>query len=113
MSFALGETVVVSRRSGATQDADGNDVDVFTDTEYKGVSIGPGTTLEVNDAQNLITSEIHAIFQPGISLTGSDKIRVTTGPYIGTYPIDGLPKHYRSPFTGLSATDAILKGATG
>lgn len=111
--WAFGETVTVRRQSSVTQDADGNDVPMFTNTEHKGVAISPSTTVELLDGQNLVVTELHAIWQPGIPLKAEDQVDIETGLNAGTYYVDGDPKQYRSPMTSTSVTDAKLKNERG
>lgn len=113
MGFAFGEEVVVHRRSGTTQDVDGNDVDTFTPEPYDGVGIGPGVSIELAQGQSLVTDELHAYFKPAILLNERDRVEVLTGPNAGSYDVDGRPKHYRSPLTGNSGTDAKLLQVKG
>lgn len=113
MVWAFGERVTVKRRSGVTQDGDGNDIDAYTPEDYPGVAVGPGTMTLGDQGQHLTIDGLHAYFKPSIALTDVDQIDVLTGPYVGLYDMDGEPKHYHSPFTGSSVTDAKIKKADG
>lgn len=113
MGWAFGETVIVRRVTGTTQDGDGNDVPVLTPTTYEGVAVGPGTMTELSSGQTVLLDELHAIWNPAIPLAGVDEIEITTGLSVGTYQVDGDPKQYRSPLSSTSVTDAKLRKVTG
>jgi hypothetical protein len=113
MSWPLGERVVVRRKTGVTQDGDGNDVPEYTPQTIEGVAIGPATTVELVQGQQLVVTELHAIFQPAVAMAAGDELDVETGLSIGSYAIDGDPKQYKSPLTGTSVTDARLRKVTG
>lgn len=113
VSGPFGETVVISRVSGVTQDRYGNDVESFTSDTVHGVTIGPSTSTELVQGQALLTDELHAIFIPAIPLSATDQIEVVTGFNAATYTIDGHPKQYHSSLTGTSVTDAKLLVVTG
>lgn len=113
MTWIFGETVIVHRVTGTTEDGDGNDVDAYTDTSYRGVAISPSTTVELIQGQQLVVTELHAIWSPVIPLLANDELTISTGPNAGDYEVDGDPKQYRSPLTGTSVTDAKLRTAKG
>lgn len=115
MGWPFGERVIVQRPT-VTQDGDGNDVSTFDPANFEpheGVAIGPGEMLLLDQGQHLTVDGLHAYFKPSIALTDVDQIDVLTGLHMGLYDMDGQPKHYRSPLTGTSVTDAKLKKATG
>lgn len=113
MTWPLGERVVVRRKTSATTDGDGNDVPVFSSQTVNGVAIAPSATVELIQGQQLVVTELHAIFTPAVVMLADDELDVQTGLSVGTYEIDGDPKQYRSPLTGTSVTDAKLRKAKG
>ena len=113
MTWPFGERVVLRRKTSVAQDGDGNDVPGYTPQIVKGVTIAPSTTVELIQGQQLVVTELHAIFQPAVPLLAGDELDVETGLSIGSYEIDGDPKQYKSPLTGTSVTDAKLRKATG
>lgn len=113
MNWPLGERVIVRRKTSTTPDDDGNDVPAYTPQIVHGVAIAPSTTVELIQGQQLVVTELHAIFQPAIAMSSDDELDVETGLSIGSYEIDGEPKQYKSPLTGTTVTDAKLRKAKG
>lgn len=61
-----------------------------------------------------LTDELTAIFPYGDPITATDRVEVKTGPYKGTYSVNGRPAHWKTPWSGWEAgTEVRLKEVSG
>ena len=65
-------------------------------------------------APAMVLDTLVAILPYGDPITRDDRLKVLTGPYAGTYEIDGRPAHWRTPWSGWEAgCEVHLKEVTG
>lgn len=109
MSFPLGESVTLHKRTLTTPDSDGNDVYTTADTTIAGVAVYPRFSEEAVQGQDLNIIGLVAVFKPAIVVTATDRFTVRGN----LYEIDADPGQYLSPLTGSTLTKLNLKRATG
>ena len=110
MMFPGGQTVSVVTRTRAGEDQDGNDQFTLTSQSVSNVPVWPRTSVELVQGQDLVTTGLTALMPPCVDVSAIDKVVV----YGETYEVDGDPRRYASPFTGLNpGVEIDLKKVTG
>lgn len=98
MGLLTGETVTVLRPEFTT-DAHGNEVADWSDateTDVPGVAIGPGATDEDGTDRQASIDNVTFYMPTGTDVLPSDRIEARGV----TYEVYGVPRDWRSPFTG-------------
>lgn len=109
MSFALGETVTLHRRTLGSPDSDGNDTYTDSDTTIRGVAVYPRESTELVQGGDLNIIGLVAVFKPAITLAATDELTVRGV----RWAVDGDPGQYVSPLTGATLTKVNLTRVTG
>ena len=101
VDFPFGTTVTL-RTNTATVDkyGDGAGTPAPTNAAWGPCAIAPRTTAENadNNAPAVVTGL--TIYGPTVTITAKSQVVIATGPYAGTWDVEGLPGVWVSPFTG-------------
>lgn len=97
-AFPFGQVVTLTTRVLADEpDADGNDVYIPTDTDIPNVPVWPRGASELVQGQDATITGLSCLLPPGADVSAIDAVKVDDTPY----EVDGEPRPYRDPFTGL------------
>lgn len=78
------------------------------------VYAGTATETPTPSAPYMAVDILTAILPYGDPVKRTDRVKVLTGPYAGTYEVDGRPAHWRTPWGGWEAgCEVRLKEVTG
>lgn len=100
MDFPFGETVTIV--SGpAAEDAYGDtDTSEESETTWGPCAIAPRTSSERTDNRAPAVVTGLTVYGPSPGPAVNDLVRIDSGPYVGTWSVEGIPGDWRSPFTG-------------
>lgn len=108
--FAYGETITLHSRAVTGQDSRGNDVYGEADTDVADCWFDPGTSGELLQGQDLVTTQPRVGVPAGTPVTAVDAVTVRGV----RYDVAGTPDDWRSPYTGWNPGIVIdLKAVTG
>lgn len=109
MTFPFGDQVTILRRTAAGTDAYGNTVLTAVPQTVIG-AFDPGGSTELVQGQDMVVSQ-PTVYLPAGTVVGATDALVVAGV---TYEVDGAPRPWRSPFTGVPFGVAVkVKAVTG
>lgn len=96
MTFPFGPMTTWIQRTKNGTDALGNDVWTTTETDVQAQWFDPGTSAELVQGQDLVTTRPSVGYPPGTAVRAVDAVRVSGV----TYEVDGSPNSYKNAITG-------------
>lgn len=107
--WPFGPSVVHHKHGTPTTDADGNDVDTFTDETLKGVAVYPLDASELLERGTTILDFRRLVTLGPLAISSRDEVTVEGK----RWKVDGEPQPYNSPLTGTRITSVVLSRVTG
>lgn len=101
MDFPYGTTLTLRNGATSAEDPYGDSTDTTpTDVTWGPCAIAPRTSTERADSRAPAVVTGLTIYGPEASFTSKSQVVIPSGPYSGTWDVDGIPGVWRSPFTG-------------
>jgi hypothetical protein len=109
MTFPFGQPITLIRRVKAALDAFGNDTWTTTTATVSG-AFNPGTSVELVQGEDLLTTQPTVMLPPGTQVNALDAVQVDGL----VYEVDGSPNSPVNPFTGWAPGVVVkLRRVTG
>lgn len=99
MDFPYGLKVIL-RSNAESTDGYGDTVYTPTDRSWGPCAIAPRASVEREDSRTPAVVTGLTIYGPAASFTANSQVVIPSGPYAGTWDVEGIPGVWSSPFTG-------------
>lgn len=105
----IGPTLIPDRFNDEETIADWTQPIVVTDFEEP-VPVSPVQLVDspMLDQPDRLSDRLQALLPYGTVVDPTHRVKVLTGPYTGTYTIDGKVGHWLNPFTGWPAGSVVI-----
>jgi hypothetical protein len=99
MDFPHG-LVLTIRSGGESVDKYGDATGSSSDASWGPCGIAPRTSAERSDSRSPAVVTGLTIYGPAATIAADAQVVIPSGPYSGTWDVEGIPGVWQSPFTG-------------